>query len=55
MQEFPLNIRNQMIDRQIEKLPAGGERFELTIRRRKALLFGETGQCDNEGIHTVFG
>ncbi len=54
LQQFSSNKRNEMIRGFIEKLPTG-DRYELTIRRRKALLFGETGQCDNEGVHTVFG
>lgn len=31
------------------------DRYELTIRRRKALVFKDTGACDHEGIHTIFG
>lgn len=38
----------------ISALPTG-ERFEVTIRRRKAHAFAETGAVDHEGVHTIFG
>ncbi len=55
LQSLSQDVRNEIIQNHIEKLESSGERFELTIRRRKALLFADTGACDNEGVHTVFG
>jgi hypothetical protein len=51
---FTISMRSQMLKTLIESLPTG-DRFELTIRRRKALAFADSGTCDHEGDKTIFG
>jgi hypothetical protein len=55
LQSFTFSIRNRMIQEQIDKLPTGSSQYEISIKRRKAFAFAETGQCDHEGTHTIFG
>lgn len=47
-------MKNEVLNSMIQALPTG-ERHELTVRRRKAAAFKETGACDHEGVHTIFG
>ena len=44
-----------MIQEQIGKLPTGNSQYDISIKRRKAFLFAETGECDHEGSHSIFG
>ncbi|TNV74071.1 hypothetical protein FGO68_gene5475 [Halteria grandinella] len=47
-------MKSEIFSTQIAELPRG-ERFELTIRRRKAIAFAESGECDHEGTKSIFG
>ena len=46
--------KREILNSMISALPTG-DRFEVTVRRRKAMAFAETGACDHEGVHTIFG
>ena len=47
-------MKNDILNTMISVLPCG-ERHELTVRRRKAAAFAETGGVDHEGVHSIFG
>lgn len=51
---LPGFIKKALVKNLIDELPTY-DRTELTIRRRKAMEFAETGACDHEGTHTIFG
>ena len=46
--------KKKLINNMIDKLPTTGE-GGVTIKRRKAFYFVNSGQVDNEGKHTIFG
>lgn len=51
---LPGYMKREMVNNMIGVLPCG-DRFELTVRRRKAMAFAESGAVDHEGMHTIFG
>ncbi|CDW82480.1 hect e3 ubiquitin [Stylonychia lemnae] len=46
--------KREILNSMISVLPCG-DRYEVTVRRRKAMAFADTGACDHEGVHTIFG
>jgi hypothetical protein len=52
--ELMTHVKRIMINKLIDGLKATGE-GALTVRRRKAFYFAETGLVDHDGLHTVFG
>ena len=46
--------KREILNAMISGLPCG-DRHEVTVRRRKAMAFADTGACDHEGVHTIFG
>jgi hypothetical protein len=51
---LPPYMKKEIVNSAIQSLP-GGERISVTLRRRKAYAFADSGQCDHEGINTIFG
>ena len=54
LNQLPPYIKNEFVQTLIGNLPSG-DRFELTIRRRKAVSFAESGACDHDGTNSIFG
>ncbi len=48
------SIKNKSIQQIINNLPTGS-RQEITVKRRKAQVFVDSGQCDHLGEHCLFG
>ena len=52
--KFSPLILSKMLDKALDGLPKG-EQINVTVRRRRAFDFVESGQCDHDGTQTVFG
>ena len=53
--QLPGYIKKTLMTNLITNLPSASDRFEVTIRRRKAMEFAESGGCDHDGTHSIFG
>jgi hypothetical protein len=51
---LPPYMKRELLNTSIESLPSG-ERIAVQVKRRKAYAFTESGQCDHEGVHTIYG
>jgi hypothetical protein len=47
-------MKNKFIEQEIGKLPTGS-RGTVRIKRQQAMAFRDTGKCDFNGEHTIFG
>ena len=52
--EMMLHVKRRIINDMISKLKKS-EEGGITIRRRKAFYFANSGLIDHEGRHTIFG
>ena len=47
-------VINSIIDKQLESIPDGGQ-AEVSVHRRKAMVFAEEGKIDHEGKYSIYG
>jgi hypothetical protein len=52
--ELLSHAKKKLINKMIEGLKRK-EESQVKVMRRKAFNFNQSGQCDNEGKHTIFG
>lgn len=48
------SVINKMVDTQLDKIQEG-DRPEINVNRRKAMVFEEEGNIDHEGRHSIYG